>query len=490
MFDNPQVRGLYSSLSGDWVYLNAHVFPLVPERVSAAVARSFRVASLMESFAEDSADAGHSSRHSSSARRRRIGESFSDAARTAVADLTGASRDCVVLGPSRAVLLDRLSGLLSRRLTLGQEIVVTRVDDPENIEPWRGAADLYGARLRWAEPDLGTGFLPTWQFVELVGERTAVVSVAAANRYLGTVTDVRAIAGVVRSRSNALLIADVTALVPFQAVDIAALGVDVLALDVDALGGPKIGALVFRDAGVVESMTMRSWGSVGGGEAGDGRAAAIEAMRRRFEAGGVSEGLLGGVPAAVEHLGELDDEASGTRRRRIRQALPQATAYMGRLAKQMVDGLEALGNVQVIGLDSSVPSAGLEFGEGYRVPRVSFLVAGVSVDTVERRLLDNGVVVDVVRPGQSELFEQMGVFEEVRNRSFSFESFATGASACAGGAASGGSAHAAGAGAANGPGAEDTPLVFDGSGAISIGFAPHNTGHDVEQLLRVVASFR
>lgn len=457
MFDNPQVRGLYSSLSGDWVYLNAHAFPQVPERVSLAVSRSFRAASLMESFEDSGDDTTHHSRHSRSARRRRIGESFTDAARTAIADLTGASRDCVVLGSSRAVLLDRLSALLSRRLTLGQEIVVTRVDDPENIEPWRGAADLYGARLRWAEPDLGTGFLPTWQFAELVGERTAVVSMAAANRYLGTVTDVRAIADVVRARSNALLIADVTALIPFQAVDISALGVDVVALDVDALGGPKLGALVFRDSGVLGTVLGRSRAAV------DTGVTAAETVRARFEVGGVSEALLGGVPAAVEHLGALDDEASGTRRRRIRQALPQATEYMSRLAKQTVDGLEALGNVQVIGLDPAAPMAGLEFGEGYRVPRVSFLVAGVSADMVEERLLGNGVVVDVVRPGQSELFEQMGVFEEVRNRPFDF----------------------------TGTGRDgDTPVVFDGTGAISIGFAPHNTGHDVAQLLRVVASFR
>ena len=43
-YDVASVRGLYTSLSDGWTYLNAHDCPQIPERVSAAVSRSFRLA--------------------------------------------------------------------------------------------------------------------------------------------------------------------------------------------------------------------------------------------------------------------------------------------------------------------------------------------------------------------------------------------------------------------------------------------------------------
>src|SRR5699024_2403710 len=89
---------------------------------------------------------------------------------------------------------------LSRRLRLGRQVVLSRVDDGANIDPWLRAADLYGADVRWAEADLSTGVLPAWQYTELVSPETAVVAVAAANEHVGTVTDVAAIGRCPRSR--------------------------------------------------------------------------------------------------------------------------------------------------------------------------------------------------------------------------------------------------------------------------------------------------
>ncbi len=54
-----------------------------------------------------------------------------------------------------------------RRVGLGYEIVVTRLDDEANIAPWLRAANRYGAKVKWAEVDIETGELPTLA----VGER-------------------------------------------------------------------------------------------------------------------------------------------------------------------------------------------------------------------------------------------------------------------------------------------------------------------------------
>ena len=72
------------------------------------------------------------------------------------------------------------------------------------------------------------------------------------------------------------------------------------------------------------------------------------------------------------------------------------------------------------------------------MPRVSFVVTDVPAPTVVRRLLDNNLVTSAVRPGESALLEAMGVMEA--------------------------------------------------GGAVTVGQQPFNTPHDVDQLVRAVAS--
>ena len=83
---------------------------------------------------------------------------------------------------------------------------------------------------------------------------------------------------------------------------------------------------------------------------------------------------------------------------------------------------------------------------------------------VIQRLLVNGVVAGVVRPGQSQLLELMGVFEEGRSSARGRHGLKVTS--------------------------ESSPKMRDCAGAVSVGFAPYNTKHDVDQLLRVVASVR
>lgn len=441
MFDNPRVRGLYSSLSDGWTYLNAQQHPQVPEKVSSAVARSFRIAPLLEQV-----EAARGSHSRTPRPGQRVGESFVDAARVAVADLVGARPECVILGASRASLLNQLAAAMGRRLRLGQEIVLSRIDAPANIEPWQRAADLYGASVRWAEPDLASGVLPAWQFSELVSRDTAVVAVAAANEFVGALTDIRAIADVVRAKSRGLFVVDVDAVAPYEVLDIHALGADVVALDLVGMGGPAVGALVFRDSSLFDATLPRPAYDLSlssGAARRTGESASVLRARAVLELGGVSEGLLGGVPAVVDHFASLDDAVRGTRRRRLEKAMPQAAEYMRQLAGRLVEGLQGLGKCHVVGIDGDADEVAASFGAVARVPRVCFMVEDVPAHVVDARLLAHGVVASVVEEGASMLLERMGVFEDKHS-----------------------------------------------GGAVAVGLSPHNTIHDVDQVLRAVASLR
>lgn len=464
MFDNPRVRGLFASLSDGWTYVNAQSKPQVPEKVSSAVARAFRVSNLLEPV-----EIGSGSHSRTQQPGRRLGETFDAAARVAVADLVGGRPECVILGPSRAALLDRLANSMGRKLRLGQEVVLSRVDDPANLTPWREAADLFGARVRWAEPDLATGVLPAWQYAELVGPYTAMVALSAANRHVGAINDVRAVTDIVCSKApRALTVVDVDNIAPHRVIDVDELGADVLALDISSLGGPQVGALVFRTPEAMASVVPSG----------------NRSLRSVLEFGGVSEGLLGGVPAAVEHLGQLDEDARGTRRRRLETALPQASRYVNGLARRAVEGLQDLGTVHVVGVDGDF-DAEPHFDNIDRIPRVTFIVDGVPADVARQRLVNNRVVADAVCPSESELLRVMGVFGDPEED-----------------AAPGRRPRRAKKGRHAEPrrGGELLELedsyigaVFSAgdaeqAGAITLSFSVHNTIYDVDQVVRAVAS--
>jgi selenocysteine lyase/cysteine desulfurase len=422
VFDIARVRGLYESSSEGWTYLNAGQRAQLPEKVSSAVARAFRAAPLQGS-------SGHPR-----------GDDYVTSAREAIADLVGSSPECVVLGPSRAALLSTLATAVPAKLRMGREVVLSRIDDPSNISPWQLAADLYGASVRWAEADLTSGALPAWQYTSLISMDTSIVAVPVANSHLGTVTDVRAIADTLRAKSRGWLIVDAGAYAPYRHIDMDAWDADVVALDIAPMGGPEVGAMVFRDPSLLAELHMT--------ELRRGRHAAPDpqAMAARrvaaLERDGVSPGLLGGVGPVVNHLAELDEEATGSRRERLATSLSSTSDYLVHLAGYLTDGLRDLDGVHVIGVDGEVEGAhdsstwGRQGTHVDRLPRVSFLVQGIDAASVGERLLSNGVVAQTVGLEESALFDQMGVAEM--------------------------------------------------GGAVCVALAPHNTQFDVDLLVRIV----
>lgn len=418
-FDVPVTRGAYTSLSEGWTYLNGVERAQIPERVSAAVATAFRTAPKKLTVEAGSGSHGRSAESGVSA-----AAEMTQRARRAFADVVGTRASCIALGPSRMALMNQLCDALSRRITLGSEVVITRTGRPSLREPLRRAADMYGARLHVAEADLSTGQVPSWQFGDLVNGNTRIVAVAAADPHVGTVAPIREIADRVHSRSGGWLLVDATDYAPHRVVDMNRWGADVVLLDAAAWGGPDVAALAFRSEEMLERLTSLAVRPGARGVA-------------RIEISTVAPGLLGGVAASVDHLAGLDARVAGTRRRRIEISLPQVADYLLGLTQRLIDALGDLGTVHVIG-------AGEDFDWAIdRVGRVAFCVeAGgrpVDAEEVVRRLMLNGVVTSSVTRGESDLLEAVGIFEA--------------------------------------------------GGAVTVGLQPFNTPHDVDQLVRAVASF-
>ncbi|MFN8071599.1 MAG: cysteine desulfurase-like protein [Mycobacterium sp.] len=367
-YDVARVRGLHPALGDGWMRFDAPAGMAVPESVATTVSTAFR-----------GAVANCHSSHPAAQR----STALLEAARIAIADLLNAEPDGVVLGADRAVLLASLADASSTRAGLGSELVVTRLDDEANIAPWLRAADRFGAKVKWAEADIETGELPVWQWEELLTSDTRLAAIPSASAALGTLVDVQAVAKLVH-QAGGLLVVDHSAAAPYRLLDIGVVEADVVAVNAAAWGGPPIGALVFRDPGLIDT-----FGSVSTERNATGPG--------RLELGIHQYGLLAGLVASVEYLAGLDEGAQGSRRERLTQSMESAHEYLDGVFDYLLTSLRSLPLVTLIG-DPPV-----------RIPVVSFVVTGVPADRVVRRLADNGVL--AIGDVPSRVLDQIGVDE-------------------------------------------------------------------------------
>ena len=219
-YDVARVRGLHPSLGDGWVHFDAPAGMLIPDSVATTVSTAFRRSGASTVGAHPAA---------------RRSAAVLEAAREAVADLVNADPSGVVLGADRAVLLSSLAEASSARAGLGYEVVVSRLDDEANIAPWLRAAHRYGAKVKWAEVDIETGELPTWQWESLISKSTRLVAVTSASGTLGAVTDLRAMTKLVHDVGG-LVVVDHSAAAPYRLIDIKETDADVVAVNAVGVG--------------------------------------------------------------------------------------------------------------------------------------------------------------------------------------------------------------------------------------------------------------
>jgi cysteine desulfurase family protein (TIGR01976 family) len=321
-FDVCTVRAAYPALADGYAYLDGAAGTQLPGSVIDAIAGAYR------------AGLGNTGGAFAASLR---SQAITDECRRAVADLTGAVPEGVILGPNMTTLTYRLARTLAAGWGPGDEVVVTRLDHDANVRPWVQAAAAAGATVRWADVQLPEGDVPVAAFAGLISERTRLVAVTAASNLIGTRPDVPAITALARA-AGALSYVDgvhATAHVP---VDVHALGADFYATSAYKWSGPHIGTVV-ADPALLESLHP------------DRLAPAPDYVPDRFEQGTLPFADLAGVTAAVEHLASLAGPAPGsaTRRERVLAGMAAAEAYEQELFGVLLGGLDAMEHVTTYG---------------------------------------------------------------------------------------------------------------------------------------------
>lgn len=368
--DVARVRGLYPTLATRTAQLDGSFAALQPESVIRAVIATLRTAP---------AQPGSRSTRSQQAVARVA------RARRAAADLVGGRPEDVVLGSSAVSLLLRLATVAAGDWQLGDEIVLSRLDADLLVHPLVRAARARGVVVTWAEVDLDTGEVPTWQYEQLVGRRTRVVTVSLANPATGTVPEVRAVADLAH-RHGALVVVDAGVAPLYLNLDITELGADLIAVSAPVFGGPTVGALVARP-GLLDELAALL-------DPEDDRP-----FPHRFEALPLPVELLDGFTAAVEHLAGLDENAHGTRRERLETSVAGAALYTGSLFGRLDAALRSMPEVTVLG-SADRP-----------LPVTSFTVAGHRPDEVGAFLQRRDVSVWTGPSGVREVLRAFGADE-------------------------------------------------------------------------------
>ena len=319
MLDAPtsleSIRRRFSSLQSGFAFLDAPGGSQVPDEVGEAIARAMR---------EASANLG--AVYETSLRVKEIVQS----AEAKAARFLGCDPHEIVFGANMTSLNFTLSRTAGRDFAPGDEILVSSLDHDGGVAPWLELARDRDLVVRHVELHEDT----TLDFDDLaakLSDRTRVVAFAWASNAVGTVVDA---ARVCRKAHDvgALAWVDAVHYAAHQAIDVRAVGADVLICSPYKFCGPHLGVAYGR-AEVIERWRPYK-----------ARPAPSTPLGRRFETGTQAYELLAGLGATFDYLDSIGGFAA-------------ITPYERSLAARFLAGIpDAVTVYGLPGLEGRVPT--------------------------------------------------------------------------------------------------------------------------------------
>jgi cysteine desulfurase family protein (TIGR01976 family) len=276
VLDVQAVRRRFSSLQGDFVFLDAPGGSQVPDEVGDAIARCLR---------EASANIGAPYESS-----RRV-QQILDTARDDAGRFLGCSSDDVIFGTNMTTLDFMLSRTASRDWQEGDRILVSRLDHDGGVAPWVELAADRGFEVDWIDvtDDLR---LDLDDLAAKLDERVRVVACVIASNAVGSITDVKRVAELAHD-AGALAWVDAVHYAAHEPLDVQALDCDVLLCSPYKYCGPHLG-LAYGKHELLESWRPYK-----------ARPAGTTPVGRKFETGTAPYELLAGFSATIAYLESL-----------------------------------------------------------------------------------------------------------------------------------------------------------------------------------------
>src|SRR3954470_20758593 len=297
VLDVNAVRARFTSLQGDFVFLDAPGGSPVPAGAGGAIARTLREASANLGAPYATGD--------------RVAEIL-DHARADAGRFLNCSSDDVIFGTNMTTLDFALSRTASRDWKEGDRILVSRLDHDGGVAPWVELAADRGFEIDWI--DVTEALRLDFDDLERkLDDRVRVVACVLASNAVGTITDVKRAAELARD-AGALSWIDAVHYAAHEPLDVVALGCDVLLCSPYKYCGPHLGLAYGRHE------LLESWRPY------KARPAGSVPVGRKFETGTAPYELLAGFSATIAYLESLG-------------GMSVISAYERELGRRFVDGL-------------------------------------------------------------------------------------------------------------------------------------------------------
>jgi cysteine desulfurase family protein (TIGR01976 family) len=300
----------------------------------------------------------------------RAAGAIADQAIASAATFFNCADDEVIFGLNTTSLFFQMAPLIAHNWQAGDNILLTRMDHDANVSPWLQAAQARGVEVRFLEWDRETFAFKLETLPDLIDARTRAVAVGHASNFLGTINDVAAVCAAARA-VGAVSIVDAVQSAPHIALDVAAIGCDLMAASAYKFFGPHAAILFVskRLQGIIPPLKVRP---------------SADVMPTRLSPGTPSFEAMAGTAAAIDHLAWLG-EVAGTvaadapLRQRLEAGMAAAQAHELDLARQFLAGLGAIPGITLHGIAN--PNRLHE-----RVATFTFEIAGHSADSIAATL--------------------------------------------------------------------------------------------------------
>jgi cysteine desulfurase/selenocysteine lyase len=326
-------------------------------------------------------------------------ESFEDA-RARVADFVGARENEIVWTSNATEAINLVAYAFSNasvgrgapasaRFALGpgDEIVTTEMEHHANLIPWQELAARTGATLRVIPID-DDGQLQMAAAEEIIGSNTRVLAFTHVSNVTGVINPVERLVALAHA-VGALVVLDACQSAPHRPLDLGALGVDFAVFSAHKMLGPTGIGVLYGRGELFDAMPPFLTGGSMITTVTLEKAEYLPAPQR-FEAGTQRVSQAIALAAAVDYLSEI--------------GMQRVHDWEAALGQRLVEGLESIPGITVLGPGPGVERAGL----------ASFVVEGVHAHDVGQYLDDLGIAVRVGHHCAQPLHRRFGVTASTR----------------------------------------------------------------------------
>jgi cysteine desulfurase family protein (TIGR01976 family) len=298
-------------------------------------------------------------------------ETMVNEAHQAGADFYNAgSAEEIVFGQNMTTLTLHFSRCLGKRFQRGDEIVLSRMDHDANVAPWLLLAEDLGLVVRWMDFDPETYEFPADALTKVLNKKTRLLAMGMASNCTGTVNDVAAFAREAKA-AGAIVYLDAVQYAPHYAIDVQALGADIVVSSAYKWFGPHMGVLWGRKSLLEETFGYKV-------------RAVGEELPHKFETGTLSHEGMAGCLGAIEYLEQFG--VGATRAARISSAWDKLASYERGITLQLIDGFRLVKGLTIRGVTSANAMH-------RRVPTVSFTVDGVNPEKLAKHFARDNIFV-------------------------------------------------------------------------------------------------